>query len=235
MAESSNPATWFRTFGRSKSNLQPTTSTTNPSPIREPIATTHHGDHPPHIPTTPTPDGSPSRLRTRPAAAVRRVSSLFSLVGGSNHSSSSPKRESLFPTHALPGRAAPMGALPLGGFHSASSSLDHGGPGLQDMMGGMGVGGRRGEEQSIVWSSPNMMQMVETLRGVMMGVMRMPGGGGMDMGSEMRDWRGNRGSKGDREVEWETERKERERMERERGGLGMRMTAGRERGGLPVE
>ncbi|KAK0670867.1 hypothetical protein QBC41DRAFT_387714 [Cercophora samala] len=207
MAEPSNPAAWFRTFGRSKSSLQQPTTTSTTSPNRPDTpsitsttittTTSYHGTEPP---ATPTPDTSPSRLRTRPAAAVRRVSSLFSLVGGGG----GPK-EGSFPVNNLPGRAPPMGALPLSGFHDEGAG-GYGGAGLQGLMGGLGVGGRRGEEESIVWSRPNMMQMVETLRGVMMGVMRMPDRG--------------RG-------EWERDREVREK-ERRWGERG-------ERGGLPVE
>ncbi|VBB75299.1 Putative protein of unknown function [Podospora comata] len=217
MAESNNnnnntnPAAWFRSFGRSKSSLQTPTTT---SPSRPASITTTIGHD---APATPTPDTSPGRLRARPAAAVRRVSSLFSLVGGGGGGSilsgGSPKRDS-FPDHGLPGRAPPMGALPLSGFHDGGG----GGVGLQGLMGGLGVGGKRGEEESIVWSRPTMMQMVETLRGVMMGVMRMP-----DRGRGVRKMKGEGGREGD----WERMELERDRERRwgERGGWG----------GLPVE
>ncbi|KAK3994741.1 hypothetical protein QBC44DRAFT_379171 [Cladorrhinum sp. PSN332] len=174
---------WLRTLGRNRpptqANITVTTDPTSASSNYIEIANAPpiHTPTPellsPPTPPSRTPDSSPSKHRFRSFESLRRVSSNILNSGGTSnindkhgHNHSHSYSPFSFPSNRNnqpPQRAssslwtpAPIGALPLG-------ELDPD----EDKDGGLRrvLIGRRGEAST--WHNPNLMQMVETLRAVM--------------------------------------------------------------------
>ncbi|KAK4191668.1 hypothetical protein QBC35DRAFT_294982 [Podospora australis] len=226
MADDNNHATWFRTFGRSKSAIsahqstasldsasgqQPASNTNNSNsnfldvPLPPTIPYIGHsstgGEQLPSKPPTPTPtlasESSPTRHRLRSTAAVRRVSSFLNL-GGSNEGKIGPVNTSWSSSGSHVGQSRDDGSnqslLPQFLHHSHSSnnnsstnaagrtrtSFFHHVPAplghlpLQtvdpekDSDGGVQQLFNTQKGAPAVWYNPNLTQMVESLKVVMM-------------------------------------------------------------------
>ncbi|KAL2021487.1 hypothetical protein VTK56DRAFT_7120 [Thermocarpiscus australiensis] len=187
-----NRPSWLRPFGRSHSatNLITVRRNTDPNQGRPDPDAPGNASQPP----TPT-DSSPPRTRSRPSAAVRRVQSFLHLGGGgsgaaggtdksTSASATTPREDehshissflrrnrsrvsslsSGAPSAVLPIRTPPpLAMLPLTEPDPADLASEKG----MAIGRGTAMAGREDGAGS-TWHNPNLMQMVETLRVVMM-------------------------------------------------------------------